>query len=363
VTDDAHVFPLMADGGYEQVVFCHDPSSGLRAIIAIHSTVLGPALGGTRYFPYPSERDALVDVLRLAKGMTYKSAVSRLDLGGGKAVIIGDPHTTKTETLIRAYGRFVDGMAGRYITAEDVGTTKDDMDMIRLETRNVAGISVSLGGSGDPSPATAWGVLWAMKATVERRFGSTALDGLQVAVSGVGKVGSDLVHHLVEEGAKVTVADVNAKAAERSVSRYGATAVEPDVLHTVDCDVYAPCALGGILNERTIPELRCGAVCGSANNQLATPEDGERLAEAGILYAPDYVVNAGGIMNVAEELHGYDQQRAYARVRTIEANVRKVFDQAEQDGTTPAEAADRVAEARIEAMARLHRIRPGPKRA
>ncbi|HEX9995344.1 MAG TPA: Glu/Leu/Phe/Val dehydrogenase [Acidimicrobiales bacterium] len=359
MTNDAHVFELLSDGGYEQVVFCHDPASGLRAIVAIHSTVLGPALGGTRFWPFASEHEALVDVLRLAKGMTYKAAVSGLDLGGGKAVIIGDPRRLRSEALLRAYGRFVDGLSGRYITAEDVGTTKDDMDLVSLETRHVTGVSVSLGGSGDPSPATAWGVLWAMRAVAEHRWGTTALDGLRVAVSGVGKVGLDLVHHLVDEGAKVTVADVNPDAVENAVGRYGATAVDPDQLHTTECDIYAPCALGAVLNERTIPELRCGAVCGSANNQLATPEDGERLAEAGILYAPDYVVNAGGLMNVAEELRGYDQQRAYERIRGIEGNIRRVLATAEAEGITPADAADRVAEARIEAIAALHRIRPG----
>jgi leucine dehydrogenase len=359
VTNDAHVFELMSAGGYEQVVHCHDPASGLRAIVAIHSTVLGPALGGTRFYPYATEHDALVDVLRLAKGMTYKSAVSGLDLGGGKAVILGDPTTTRSEPLMRTYGRFVDGLAGRYITAEDVGTTKDDMDLVRLETRHVTGVSVSLGGSGDPSPATAWGVLWAMRAVVERRWGTSSLDGLRVAVSGVGKVGMDLVHHLCDDGAKVTVADVNPAAVETAVRRYGATAVDPDALHTVECEVYAPCALGAVLNERTIPELRCGAVCGSANNQLATPEDGQRLADAGILYAPDYVVNAGGIMNVSEELRGYDQQRAYERIRGIEGNVRRVLDTAEAEGIAPGEAADRVAEARIEAIAAINRIRRG----
>lgn len=359
VTDDAHVFPLLDAHGHEQVVYCHDPASGLRAIVAVHSTVLGPALGGTRYYPYAAERDALVDVLRLSKGMTYKAAASGLDLGGGKAVIIGDPRTGRSEALVRAYGRFVDGLAGRYITAEDVGTTKDDMDLVRLETRHVAGVSVSLGGSGDPSPATAWGVLWALRATVERRTGSTSLDGVRVAVSGIGKVGMSLVHHLVEEGAKVTVADVNPAAVETAVRRHGVTAVDPATVHTVECDVFAPCALGAVLNERTIPELRCGAVCGSANNQLATPEDGQRLADAGVLYAPDYVVNAGGIMNISEELRGYDQQRAYARIRGIGANLRRVLDAAEALGVTPAEAADRVAEERIEAIARLHRIRSG----
>jgi leucine dehydrogenase len=359
VTDDAHVFALMADGDYEQVVYCHEPATGLRAIVAIHSTVLGPALGGTRFYPYASEQDALVDVLRLSRGMTYKAAVSGLDLGGGKAVIIGDPRTAGGEALMRAYGRFIDGLGGRYITAEDVGTTKEHMDDIRRETRWVCGVSVSLGGSGDPSPATAWGILWALRATAERRFGTASLDGLHVAVSGVGKVGMDLLHHLVDDGAKVTVADVNPAAVEAAVQRYGATAVDPAAAHTVDCDIFVPCALGGVLNERTIPELRCGAVCGAANNQLATSEDGDRLAEAGVLYAPDYVVNAGGIMNISEELRGYDQTRAYERIRGIGDNLRRVFDLAEAQGVTPAVAADRVAEARIEAVARLRRIRTG----
>src|SRR4051812_7857991 len=267
-----HLFERIGGDDYEQVVYCHDRPTGLRAVIAIHSTVLGPALGGTRFYPYKTEDDALEDVLRLARGMTYKSAAAGLDLGGGKAVVIGDPTTTKTEALMRAYARFVDALGGRYVTAEDVGTTQSDMDLIRRETRSVTGVSRALGGSGDPSAATAYGVLHAMKAVARSCWGDTTLAGRQVVVSGVGKVGSNLVRHLVEERASVRVADVNSAAVARVVHDFGVEAVPIDRAHAVPCDIFSPCALGGALSAETIPELACAAVVGSANNQLATPE-------------------------------------------------------------------------------------------
>jgi leucine dehydrogenase len=353
------IFERLAGGDYEQVVFCQDRSTGLRAIVAIHSTSLGPALGGTRCYPYGSEDEALEDVLRLARGMTYKSAAAGLDLGGGKAVIIGDPATVKTEALLRAYARFLEGLGGRYITAEDVGTTQADMDMIRRETRNVTGVSRALGGSGDPSAATAYGVLHAMKAVASHLWGGATLEGRQVVVNGVGKVGTGLVRHLVEERAQVTVADIRREAVDRVVTDFGVDAVPWEKGHAVECDVYAPCALGGALNPTTIPELRCAAVVGAANNQLADPGCAERLAEAGVLYAPDFVVNAGGVINIAGELgpRGYHRERAYAQVRGIFDTTRKVIATAEAKGITTAAAADQLAEERMAQLGHVHLIR------
>jgi glutamate dehydrogenase/leucine dehydrogenase len=353
------VFDRIGADDYEQVVFCHDRRSGLRAIVAVHSTRLGPALGGTRFYPYASEEDGLADVLRLAKAMTYKAAVSGLDLGGGKAVILGDPARDKSEALLRAYARHLEALGGRYLTAEDVGTTQDDMDLIRRETRFVTGVSPELGGSGDPSAATAYGVLWAMRAVGQRLWGDTSLAGRQVAVAGVGKVGAALVAHLLEAGARVTVADVNQASVERAVAN-GAEPVPVEKIHAVDCDIYSPCALGGALNADTICELRCAAVVGSANNQLA---DGRAsaglLAEAGVLYAPDFVVNAGGLINIAEELApgGYQPERAAAAVRRIFDTVTSVLQAAEVDGVTTVEAAERRAEDRIAALSAVHLIR------
>src|SRR5690606_4547909 len=336
----AGVFDIVASDEFEQVSYFHDAATGLRAIVAIHSTALGPALGGTRFYPYATEEEALVDVCRLARAMTYKHAACGNDLGGGKAVIIGDPATLRSEALFRAYGRFVEGLNGRYITAEDVGTTQADMDLVRRETRHVTGVSESLGGSGDPSPATAWGVLWAMKAVAERLWGSPSLAGRHVCISGVGKVGATLAHHLAEEGAKLTVADVRPDAVDAMVERHGAVPVAPEQAHTVPCDIFAPCALGGVLDATTVPELRCDAVVGSANNQLATPADAERLRHRGTVYAPDFVANAGGVINIAEEPHGYDRQRAYDRIRSIYDTLLAVFDRADAEGITTAEAAD-----------------------
>lgn len=353
----AGVFDIASADGFEQVVYCHDAGTGLRAIVAIHSTALGPALGGTRFFPYASEDDALVDVCRLAKGMTYKHAVCGNDLGGGKAVIIGDPSIVRSEALLRAYGRFVEGLNGRYLTAEDVGTTQADMDVIRRETRHVTGVSESLGGSGDPSPATAWGVLWAMKAVAERLWGTPSLAGRHVCIAGVGKVGGALAAHLAAEGAKLTVSDVRPAAVDVLVDHHGAVAVAPEAAHTVACDIFSPCALGAVLNPSTIPELRCDAVVGSANNQLASPADAERLRHRGIVYAPDFVANAGGVINIAEEPHGYDQDRAYDRIRTIYETLLQVFERAEADGSTTAAAADRLAEERIASVSRTGLIR------
>lgn len=346
-------------GEYEEVVYCHDAASGLRAIVAIHSTALGPALGGTRFYPYKSGDDALVDVLRLAKGMTYKSALAGLDLGGGKAVIIGDPTTTKTEALLRAYARFVDSLGGRYLTAEDVGTTQADMDVIYRETPCVTGTSPLLGGSGDPSDTTARGVYWAMRATAEHLAAGGDLAGLHVVVSGAGKVGSALVGLLVADGAKVTVADVNRAAVDRLIGN-GVEAIEPAEAHAVPCDIFAPCALGAVLNSRTVPELNCRAVVGAANNQLETESDGDALAARGIVYVPDFVANAGGVINIADELIGYHRDRALEAVRRIGDTTSKILTAAADGSCTTEEAAMRLAEARIESVSASRRIASFP---
>jgi leucine dehydrogenase len=338
---------------YEQVAHFHDTASGLKAIVAIHSTALGPALGGTRFYPFPTEQEALRDVLRLAKGMTYKNAVAGLDLGGGKAVIIGDPKRDKTEQLFRAYGRFIESLGGRYITAEDVGTAREDMDLVRRETRWVTGVSKRLGGSGDPSPVTAYGVFQGLRACAEEALRTSSLEGVRVTVSGVGKVGYHLVKHLTESGAVVTVADVDVDAVGRAVNEFGVETVEPDKAHAVDCDIFAPCALGGAIRDDTVPELKCKVVAGAANNQLQRPEHADALAELGILYAPDFVINSGGVMNVADELIGYDRERAMKKVEGIYRTLREVFRRARLDGITPAEAAGRLAEDRMRDVGRV----------
>lgn len=332
---------------HEQVVFCQDRTTGLRAIIAVHSTTLGPSLGGTRFYPFPSEREALVDVLRLSRAMTYKSSAAGLDHGGGKAVIIGDPRRDRSEPLLRAYARYVDSLGGRYITTEDVGTTEADMNLIATETRFVTGMSADKGGSGDPSEATAWGVFCAMRSLAARLWDQPTLEGKHVAVQGVGKVGSYLVRHLASDGCRLTVGDVSSEAVERAVRNHGADAVSVEELHSVACDIFSPCALADALNDRTIPQLRCSAVAGCANNQLATPDAAERLAERNIVYAPDFIVNAGGVINVAYEVLGYNRERAYAHVARIAETLDRVLDIAEDKSITTAQAAELVAEERL----------------
>jgi leucine dehydrogenase len=326
-------------------------------VIAVHSTALGPALGGTRFKPYASEDEALHDVLRLSRGMTYKNAAAGLDLGGGKAVIIGDPRQLRSELLFRVYGRFVDGLAGRYYTAEDVGTTTDDMVVIRKETRYVTGTPTSHGGSGDPSPATALGVLHAMGAVAERLWGDDDLSGRHVVISGVGKVGSALAGHLGSAGTKVSVADVDGDRVSAVAAAIGADIVTPDEAHAVPCDLFSPCALGAVLTAATIPHLRCAAVVGSANNQLREEVDAERLRDAGVLYVPDFVASAGGVINIADELQGYDPERARHAIGAIRATTAAVLATADADGITTEAAAHRVAQRRIDAVPELKRIR------
>lgn len=347
---DVELFSYLEKYQYEQLLFCHDASSGLRAIIAIHDTTLGPALGGTRMWPYESEEAAIEDALRLARGMTYKNAAAGLNLGGGKTVIIGDPHKDKSEAMFRAFGRYIQGLNGRYITAEDVGTTVADMDMIHEETNYVTGISPEYGSSGNPSPVTAYGVYRGMKAAVKEAFGNDSLAGLTVAVQGVGNVAYAMCRYLHEEGAKLIVTDIRKSAVQRAVTEFGAKAVEPDKIYETECDIFAPCALGGIINDETIPKLKAKVIAGSANNQLKESRHGDILHEMGIVYAPDYVINAGGVINVADEFHGYNRERAMRKVEMIYEKITKVFEISKRDGIPAYQAADLMAEERIEKM-------------
>lgn len=336
--------------GHEDVHIAVDPATGLQAIIAIHSTSLGPALGGTRFLPYRRFDDALEDVLGLSRAMTYKAAAADLPLGGGKAVIIGDPAALRSEALLRAYGRAVEALGGRYVTAEDVGTTVADMVVVRRETAHVTGLPVEHGGSGDPSPATAHGVLAAMRGVAEDLWGKPGLEGRRVVIQGVGKVGGALARLLADEGCDIVVGDIATERAEAVADRLGAKVVAPDRMLTEPCDILAPCALGGVLNADTIPTLACTAVVGSANNQLSEEADAERLEAAGILYAPDFIVNAGGIINIAEELHpaGYSQERALDRVHRIGESITRVLNTARDLGITTLAAALAVADERLE---------------
>ena len=346
--DHGHtVLEAMAEHDHEEVVHVHDAASGLRAIIAIHSTLLGPALGGTRFHAYSTELDALDDALRLSEGMTFKAALAGLDLGGGKGVILGNPDTDKTPELLLAYGRAVESLGGRFNTGEDMGMGEADIDVVATVTGHVCGGSTARGGSGDPSPWTAHGVLLCIREVLRRLDGSSELAGRRMAVCGVGKVGRPLVRSLVAEGAEVTVADVSDAPVAALLTDVEVEVVDVAEIHRQDCDVFVPCAMGGVLDEMTVPELRCRAVVGSANNQLAEPLDGVRLAERGILYAPDYVVNAGGLISVADELAGWDEVRVRTRTEAIPATLRAVLDEADATGTPPSEAADRLARARV----------------
>lgn len=350
------VFENMADKGHEQVVFCSDPVSNLKAIIAIHNTSLGPALGGCRMWTYADESAALKDVLRLSRGMTYKAAVAGLNLGGGKAVIIGDPKRDKNEALFRAFGRFVEGIAGRYITAEDVGTSVKDMEWVRMETRHVTGISRSLGGSGDPSPVTAYGVFHGMRAAAQYSFGKDSVAGLVVAIQGAGHVGYHLAKHLVHDGAKVIICDIDQESLKRVSQDFQVEVVSPDAIYDVPCDVFAPCAMGSIVNAKTLPRLKCKIIAGAANNQLE--DDGPVAAELerrGILYAPDYVINAGGLINVANELEGYNQERALQQAGGIYGVLMRVFKVAADKQIPTYQAADNVALERISAINHIKR--------
>lgn len=345
------LFATVETMGHEQVVFFHSPDNGLKAIVAIHDTTLGPALGGLRMWPYASEDEALKDVLRLSKGMTYKAAVSGLNLGGGKAVLIGDP-ASKNEAMFRALGRFIDSLGGRYITAEDVNTSVQDMDYIFQETDHVVGVHPVHGGSGDPSPFTAYGVVRGIQASLNRKYGTSDLSKASYAVQGVGHVGINVVKALCESGAKVFVTDMNPDRVQECVE-LGAESVPMDDIYDADAKVFVPCALGSIINEDTIPRFKFEVIAGAANNQLATDECGDELEKRGIVYAPDYAINAGGLMNVAIELQGYDRERAMRMVSTIYNNIENIFRFAERDGIPSYRAADRVAEERIASLGKV----------
>ena len=348
-------------GGHEQVVLCQDRASGLKAVIAIHSTALGPALGGTRFYPYATEDEAAADALNLARGMSYKNAMAGLDHGGGKAVIIGDPDTVKTEELLLAYGRFVASLGGRYVTACDVGTYVADMDVVARECRWTTGRSPENGGAGDSSVLTSFGVYQGMRASAQHLWGSPSLAGRKVGIAGVGKVGHHLVEHLRAEGAEVVITDVREEAVGRILAAHptGVTAVADTatLIRAEGLDIYAPCALGGALNDDTVPALTAKVVCGAANNQLAHPGVEKDLADRGILYAPDYVVNAGGVIQVADELHGFDFERCKAKAARIYDTTLAIFARAKADGIPPAAAADRIAEQRMHEAAAARRAR------
>jgi leucine dehydrogenase len=338
------LFEKMAEMGHEQVVFSQDSSCGYRGIIAIHSTVLGPAVGGTRFWRYATEEEALVDALRLSRGMTYKCAVAGLPWGGGKSIILDDGKPKDREKLLRAHGRFIDRFGGRYITAEDVGTSPADMDIIALETKHVGGL---IGKGGDPSPLTALGVFRSMQASAKHRWGSDELRGKRVAVQGCGNVGFNLAQLLREAGAQLIVSDVDEKKVSRAVQELGASASSTEAIFSVEADIFAPCALGGIINDDTIPLLKAEIVCGAANNQLLEARHGNALEARGILYAPDYVANSGGVLSGGAELFGWSGDKVRAEVFAIYDTLLSVFAIARTEGIPTYRAADSLAERRL----------------
>ncbi len=354
------IFDRMSTAGHEQVVFVSDPPSGLRAIIAVHSTALGPALGGVRFWPYGSDEEALEDVLRLSEAMSYKAAAAGLNQGGGKCVVLVDRERPRREPLLRALGRAIDELGGRYIAAEDVGATEEDMRLLSLETPWVTGVPQSLGGSGDPSPMTALGVLHGMRAGCARAFGTPELAGRSVVVQGAGHVGSHLARLLLDAGASVTIADIDPGAVDQIERDLGVTSIPADDAVGAECDVLAPCALGGVIGPETISGLRCRVIAGAANNQLVSAGDCAAVEERGIVFAPDFVISAGGIINIAEEFTGYDPARAESATRSIEQTTARIFALADADGTSSADAAVRYARDRIELIGGLRRrYRPG----
>ena len=332
--------------GHEQVLFCNDAKTGLKAIIAVHNTVLGPALGGTRMWKYDNEADALHDVLRLSRGMTYKNSISGLDLGGGKAVIIGDARTMKSEALFRRFGQFVNGLAGKYITAEDVGISPDDMVHVSKETNHVVGLP---GKSGDPSPVTAYGVYMGMKACAKMQFGTDSLNGKTVAVQGVGHVGQYLVKHLAAEGAKIFITDIHEETLKKVAETYGASVVAPQEIYDVPMDIYAPCALGATVNDDTLARLSCSIISGAANNQLADEQKhGLSVMEKGILYAPDYAINAGGVINCFSEVSGLSLEWSHQKAGEIYQTIYQILERSKNEVIPTYQIANRMAEERIE---------------
>jgi leucine dehydrogenase len=347
----------MEEFDHEQVAFFQDKQTGLKAIVAIHNTTLGPALGGTRMWPYASEEEALRDVLRLSRGMTYKAAVSGLNLGGGKAVIIGDPKKDKSQSMFRVYGRFINTLNGRFITAEDVGIDVNDIEYMYMETDYVVGIESSHGGSGDPAPFTALGVYQGMLACVSQKMGKASLQGLRVNVQGTGAVGGHLVRYLVEDGAIVTVADIDKERVDRLVQKYPSVKVaDPMEIVTMPCDIFTPCALGAIINDKTIDKLQCVIIAGSANNQLERDDQADILRRKGIMYAPDYVINAGGLINVYHELEGYSRERAERMTRGIYYNLLRVFEISDRQDISTRHAADYLVQRRLARIGRANNI-------
>lgn len=354
------LFKEIEQKDHEQVVFCSDKKANLRAIIAVHNTTLGPALGGTRMWTYDSDQAALNDALRLSRGMTYKAAVAGLNLGGGKAVILGNPNEDKTENLFRSYGRFVEGLAGRYITAEDVGTSVQDMEWVRMETKYVTGIDRALGGGGDPSPVTAYGVYHGMKACIKELTGSDSLRGKKVAVQGAGHVASYLCEHLAKEGAKLFISDIYEAKVKAVAERTHAKVVPPGKIFDAPVDIFCPCALGGIINDETLQRLKAGIIAGGANNQLADEKKhGQAIVKRGILYAPDYAINAGGLMSVATELEGYHHERAMKQAEGIYDTITRIFAIARKEHLPTYEASDRIAEERIRSIGHIRNLYAG----
>ncbi len=344
------VFGQLSFDNHEQIVFCNDKDTGLKAIIGIHNTVLGPALGGTRMWNYANEWEALNDVLRLSRGMTFKSAISGLNLGGGKAVIIGDSKIDKTDEMILKFGEYVNSLSGRYITAEDVGTTTNDMDAIRTKTPYVTGVSESIGGSGNPSPVTAYGVYMGMKAAAKYRFGTDNLAGKRILVQGIGHVGETLVSHLVKEGAIVQITDINAARVEEVAKKYNVAIFEGSDVYSADVDIYAPCALGATINDDTVYRINASVIAGAANNQLSNESvHGKILKERGIAYAPDFLINAGGIINVYGEIVKYAEGEAMRRTENIYNTTLDIFSVADERNITTQQAAMSIAQSRIDA--------------
>ncbi|MEO6166480.1 MAG: Glu/Leu/Phe/Val dehydrogenase dimerization domain-containing protein [Chitinophagales bacterium] len=355
VSSPFSVFGQMASMDHEQVVFCHDKASGLRSIIAVHNTVLGPALGGTRFWNYANDEDAITDALRLSRGMTYKAAITGLHLGGGKAVIIGDSRKDKSEALFRRYGKFVQSLSGKYITAEDVGTSKEDMEWIGRETKYVTGLPEYLGGGGDPSPFTALGVYVGMKAAAKKVYGNDSLRGKKVMVQGVGHVGEHLVNLLEKEGAVIFVTDIFEDRLTAISKQHKVIIVKPEETYTIDVDIYAPCALGATVNDETIEKLKCSIIAGAANNQLAVEEiHGQMLIDKGILYAPDFVINAGGLINVGMELEVYNRDRVKTETEKIYQRTLDIFSYAQEKNIPTYKAANEMAEVRIRSIAHLN---------
>ena len=347
-TTNISVMKEMLEMGHEQIVYCSDKKTGLKAIIAIHDTTLGPALGGTRMWDYRHEKEAIEDVLRLSRGMSLKASISGLNLGGGKAVIIGNSKKDKTPELMKSFGRFVDSLGGKYITAEDVGMTTKDMEYVRSATKYVTGIPEKMGGSGNPSPFTAFGVYMGMKASARYKWGTDILEGKKIVVQGIGHVGESLVGHLKKEGASVFVNDIDSNRVKYICNKYSVTSIDQDSIYDFDMDIYSPCALGSVLNPHTISRLKCSIIAGAANNQLSDEtRDGKLLLEKKILYAPDFLINAGGLINVYSELNGYDKQKSTNKTKEIYNTTLDIFEKAELSGTTTHEAALEIAKNRI----------------